>query len=503
MPIRYANEDELIAHLLTFADDPAGFVYTVYPWQIEELEAMAEYCLRQKFALDHDLPLDIFRAAYSSGRGPGKSALFGMASHWLISTHIGAQAIVAANTETQLRAKTFPEFGRWFTSAINSHWFVMEALRISIVPWLADLAAKHPTEGGRGIDPKYWNVIGQTWTEENPSAFAGSHNPYGLLVGFDEASGIPAPVWDTADGFFTDRSVFRAFLAASQMRENQGRFFELFNNEKIGKGWGKRCITIRDFPGVDQKWVRDQIDRYGEGSDFVRVEIDGMAPRTSSAQFIASEYARSAEENVFSPNFDAPLLLGVDPAPRGITAWRFRQGQDARACCGKETMGKLYGKDNHEIASEVMRLDAKYRPDAICIDFGMGTGVIDILKRVKLWGKLVEVKFGESPMRDGEAGSRACELWCEMRDWLPNGMIERDPDLFAQLTDRGWKWSGREDGKKVLESKDDLKRRGVKSPDDADALACTFAVPMIRRRRNETEAIKPRIVEGVSSAYGW
>jgi hypothetical protein len=456
------------------------------------------------FAHANGLPLDVFRAAWSSGRGPGKSAVMGMVAHWLVSTHIGAQAIIAANTETQLRSKTFPEFGRWFTSAINSHWFIQEALKISVVPWLAELAAKSPAEGGAGIDPKYWSVTGQTWTEENPAAFAGAHNPYGLLVGFDEASGIPPGVWNTADGFFTDKSPYRFMLAASQMRENQGRFFDLFHNEKMGKGWNLRTISIRGFAGVDQGWVRQQIERYGEGSDFVRVEIDGEAPGTSQSQFITAKSVRDAEENFFHPDFEQPLILGVDPAPRGLTAWRFRQGQNARDCCGPETHGRLYGKDNHEIAAEVIRLDAKYKPDAVCVDFGMGTGVIDYLKRVRLYGKLIEVKFGESPFRDGEAGSRACELWCSVRDWLPKGMTERNPDLFKQLTDRGWKWSGREDGKKVLESKDSLKARGVSSPDDADALACTFAAESTHRRRKTWEdKVEVRIADGVVNSYGW
>jgi hypothetical protein len=57
-------------------------------------------------------------------------------------------------------------------------------------------------------------------------------------------------------------------------------------------------------------------------------------------------------------------------------------------------------------------------------------------------------------------------------------MIEKDggekETLSRELTDRGWRYSGREDGKKILETKDDLQRRGMRSPDDADALACTF-----------------------------
>lgn len=519
MKYKFAQEKELLEFTLSFADDPVGFVFAMYPWgesgtplahmsgprdwQLQDLETLAAHLKKQKAALAAGLPVEMFKEATSSGRGPGKSAKFGMLAHWHISTHIGAQTIVAANTETQLRLKTFPEFGRWFTCALNAHWFVVDSMRITPEKWLADAVAKPKAEGGLGVDPRYWNVAGQTWTEENPSAFAGAHNAYGLAVMFDEAAGIPALVWDTTDGFFTDPTLYRMWLAASQMRENQGRFYDLFYDPKTGAGWNTRKLTIRGMPGVDQQWVRAKIEQYGEGSDFVRVEIDGDAPRTSTAQFVPSENVRAAQTNMMHPDYGKPLVLGVDPAPRGRTLLRFRQGANARDCCGVETRVELFEKDNFGIATEVMRLDAKYKPDEICVDFGMGTGVIDILKRHRLHGKLIEVKFGESPEnKEGEAGSRACELWCRMRDWLLVGMIEKADALFKELTDRGWKWSGREEGKKVLESKNDLKARGVDSPDDADALACTFA-GKARVRRTETSERKVLIAEGVSNSYGW
>ena len=504
---------------MSFKDDPTGFVIYAYPWgvsgtplaalsgprdwQLRELEELAAHLKLQKFALANDLPMAMYKAAWSSGRGPGKSAELGMLAHWHVSTHIGAQAIVAANTETQMRLKTFPEFARWFNSAVNAHWFTVDGMRITPMPWLAEMVAKPPAEGGLGIDPRYWNVAGQTWTEENPSAFAGAHNAYGLAVLFDEAAGIPGGVWDTTDGFFTDPTLYRFWFAASQMRENAGRFHDLFYDARIGAGWRKLKMSIRGMQGIDQQWVRDKIEQYGENSDFVRVEIDGDAPRTSAKQFIPSENVRAAEANWMPTDGGAALVLGVDPAPRGRTVMRFRQGKNARDCCGPDTRVELFNKDNHEIAMEVMRLDAKHKPDEICIDFGMGTGVIDIVKRHRLHGRLIEVRFGETPEdKNGEAGSRACELWCRVRDWLPLGMIEKSDALYAEFTDRGWKWSGREEGKKVLESKQDLQARGVASPDDVDALACTFA-GKARVRRVQSEARKVVIADGVSNVYAW
>jgi hypothetical protein len=259
--------------------------------------------------------------------------------------------------------------------------------------------------------------------------------------------------------------------------------------------------------GIDQEWVREMVEQYGEDADVVRVEIRGLPPVTRDDQFISPVAAKAAQDNVMAWDRAAALVLGVDPAPRGKTAWCFRQDTNARDPVGADSHGSLKGKDNFEIAMHIIALDNKHRPDYICVDFGMGTGVIDILKRHRLNGRLMEVKFGASPLnRNGEFATRGSELWGVVRDWLPRGMIAQDSTdypLFKQLTDRSWKWSGREDGKKIVETKTDMAARGVASPDDADALACTFAVNKTARRRDGV-ATAPRIVDGVSAAYaGW
>jgi hypothetical protein len=491
-----AQEAEIMEQVLSFRADPVNFVLWSYPWgqpgtplenikgprdwQLEELEAIGKHVQEQEFRLANDLPLAIWRSAYSSGRGPGKSALLGMIAHWQISTHLGSTAIVAANTENQLRTKTFPEFAVWFGSAVNRHWFTIETLRIVPQPWLTELMRKPREEGGLEIDPKKWACYGQTWTEDNPSAFAGEHNPRGLVVLFDEAAGIHSGVWDTTDGFFTEINPYRFWLGASQMRRRSGRMFELFNDKQIGHGWRCRTLSTRGMAGVDQTLIEDQIRRYGADSDFVRVEIDGLAPRTSEDQFIPWDAVRAAQQNNLGYDYGEALVLGIDPAPRGKTAWRFRQGRNARDCCGPATYGSWDRLDNVQIAQKILDLDAKYRPDFICIDFGMGTGVIDILRRKTLNARLLEVRFGDTAHdgKESEYATHAIELWARVRDWLPGGMVEKDSGekgtLSFQATNRGWRWSGREDNKKILETKEDLQKRGVASPDDMDALACTF-----------------------------
>lgn len=508
-----------MAQILALRNDPVGFVAYVYPWgragtpfekysgprkwQMEDLKRLADHVQEQAFRHENGLPLKVWKEARSSGRGPGKSAKFGMVAHWHMSTRIGSTTIVTANTESQLRTRTFPEYANWFGAAINAHWFTSETMRIVPAPWLLELVRKLPEEGGLGVDPKYWFCQGQTWSEDNPNAFAGVHNPYGLLLQMDEAAGIASEIWNVSEGFFTEQNPYRFWMAASQMRNRQGRFFDLFNDPQMGDGWDLRTLTTRGMEGVDQGVVEDQIKRYGQDSDFVRVEIDGLPPRTSEDQFIPWDAVRAAQQNALAQDYGEPLILGVDPAPRGKTAWRFRQGRNARDCCGAATFGHWLSLDNVQLAAKVAELNDKFNPDAICIDFGMGTGVIDILKRNnRIRHKLHEVKFGSSPsVKDGEFATHAAELWGRVRDWLPGAMIERDDGskgtLSFQLTNRGWKWSGREENKKILETKEDMQSRGVKSPDDGDALACTFEVNPARR--DQRQVPQSRVADGAST----
>ncbi len=516
-----AQETEILTQVLALRDDPVGFVQYAYPWgrpgtplehlkeprrwQLDDFQKLADHTREQVARHAMGLPLRMWKEARSSGRGPGKSAKFGMLSHWHMSTHIGSTTIVAANTESQLRTRTFPEFSVWYGSAINAHWFTLETMRIVPAPWLLEIVRKIPDEGGLGIDPKYWYTQGQTWSEDNPNAFAGVHNPYGLMLQFDEAAGIHSDVWNVAEGFFTEVNPYRFWMAASQMRNRQGRFYELFNDARVGDGWSLRTLSTRGMEGIDQSLVDDQIKRYGPDSDFVRVEIDGLPPRTSEDQFIPWDHVRAAQQNDLFRDYGEPLILGVDPAPRGKTSWRFRQGRNARDCCGSATFGSLYAADNVQIAEKILEMDMKFKPDFICIDFGMGTGVIDILKRKRTIGRVVEVKFGDAPHggKDTEWGSHAIELWGKAREWLPGAMVEKDDgakgSLSHQATDRGWRWSQREEGKKILETKEDMRKRGVASPDDFDALVCTFEVNPPRRELQKGRPT-PRIADGVGKS---
>lgn len=513
------NEIEILTKILSFGADPLSHIMYCFPWgrkgtlferfegprpwQYLDMQLLGDHIQEMEARYALDLPMDVWQQATSSGRGPGKTAEFAMVAHWFMSTKIGAPVIISANTEAQMRSKTFPELAVWFGASINSHWFEVDSMRITPAAWLQQLVNRPPEAGGLGIDPKYWYCAAQTWNADNPSAFAGAHNPYGMCVMFDEASGIPAPIWEVTEGFFTEINPYRFWFAASQMRERQGRFHDLFYDKHHAIGWRTQTLSTRGMAGIDQNVIAKQIRRYGEGSDFVRVEIDGLPPKTEEGQFIPTDVVETAMHNELILNSKTDkLILGIDPAPRGRTTWQFRQGRNARNCCGPKTDGEWIGKDNVQIADAVLALDAAYKPDAICIDFGMGTGVIDILKRkLPFPGILHEVRFGMVGGQSDEFATNGTRLWAYCRDWFEGAMIPKDSGdkgtLSYEATNRQWKWSGgREDTKKLLESKEDLKKRGVDSPDKMDALACTHEVQNPPRRPQDNGPGPARVAHG-------
>lgn len=478
------QEQELLTSVLSFKYDPLGFVMYAFPWgqpgtplakiqrprtwQIDEFKRITDHLLLDAEKQRIGLPPSPLYLAVSSGRGPGKSAFLAMLDMFVASCWIGSTTIVTANTETQLRSRTMAELGKWHTMAINRHWFDKSSMSMRPHRWFADVV-----EQQLKMDTQYYYVEAQSWSSENPDAFAGAHSQIGMMVQFDEASGIDDPIWNVTEGFFTDLAPLRLWLAISNPRRNTGRFFECFHKDR--NFWQTRHIDSRTVEGVD-RGVYDRIAaKYGEDHDVTRVEVKGEFPRTGSNQFIGREVVRmAAERDIFEDN-GAPLLMAVDVARFGDdeSVVRWRRGRDAR---GIEPR-RYKGMDTMNLATEVAGLVEQTKPDAVFVDGGgVGGGVVDRLKQ--LGYRVIEVQSGEKAHDEEKYLNRRAEMWGEMREWLSIGCIDDDVRLHDDLT--GPEYGLTLKGQIKLETKDSMKKRGLASPDDGDALALTFAEPVAR-----------------------
>lgn len=463
--------------------DPYAFVMFAFPWgqpntplehhkgprrwQTDTLKRIRDHIKENGGKLDLGVFPKVLRRAYSSGRGSGKSTLSSWLVIWMMSCNLGSTTIVTANTEAQLKTRTWAELGKWHTMAINSHWFDKQALSLKPAPWFDELLKKQLK-----IDTGYYYASAQLWSEENPDAFAGAHNPHGMLIVYDEASGIPAPIWTVTEGFFTEPVLHRYWFVFSNPRRNTGAFFECFHKHR--DSWEGVYLDARDIEGTDHSVLDGIIAQHGPDSDEARVEVYGRFPSQGDMQFISRDLAQSAVDRELIADDWAPLIMGVDVARSGSdsTVIRFRRGRDARSI----PSFRVRGFDNMQVAYKCVELIDKFRPDAVCIDAGNGTGVIDRLRDLKY--KVTEVWFGaKSP--EPEWRNIGTHLWAQLREWLSGGCIDNDSRLMEDLTSREYLFVGTSDVI-ALEPKEKLKQRGFHSPDDADALACTFAVKVPR-----------------------
>jgi len=493
------QEQQLLTDVLTYKHDPLGFVMYAFPWgkkgtplekiekprtwQIDEFKRLTDHLLKDVELQRMGLPPSPMYLAISAGRGPGKSAWLSMLDIWVMSCWLGSTTIVTANTETQLRSRTMAELGKWHTMSINRHWFDKSSMSMRPNRWFADML-----EQQLKIDTQYYYVDAQSWSEENPDAFAGAHSQIGMMVQFDEASGIADPIWNVTEGFFTDLAPLRLWLAISNPRRNTGRFFECFHKDRAF--WNTRYIDSRTVEGVD-RGVYDRIAaKYGEDHDVTRVEVKGEFPRTGSNQFIGREaVAKAAARELFEDD-GAALVLAIDVARFGDdeTVMLFRRGRDARSI--KPT--RMKGADTMAVAEAAAGLIERHQPDAVMVDGGgVGGGVVDRLKQMGY--RVIEVQSGESASDPEKYLNKRAEMWGEMREWLSIGCIDDDTQLADDLT--GPEYSIALKGQIKLETKEAMKKRGLASPDAADALAMTFAVPVgrrdsrVARRRGSTQRV--------------
>lgn len=471
---------ELVQAVAGFTHDPLGFVLFAFPWGEGELANHPSGPRQWQRDVLTDIATrlwagesagDAIQLATASGHGIGKSALVSWLILWAMSTFEDCKVVVTANTEAQLRTKTWPEVAKWHRLAINSHWFKFTATSLFSVD------QQHE---------KTWRADAIPWSESNTEAFAGLHNQgRRIVLVFDEASAIADKVWEVAEGALTDADTEIIWAAFGNPTRNTGRFRECFR--RLRHRWLSRQIDSRTVEGVNRtqldKWVED----YGEDSDFVKVRVRGMFPASSFKQFISEADVDAAFGRDLRPESYqwAPKIIGVDPAWAGDDEFTIVMRQGLYSI----VLATFPKNDNDvEMANIIARLEDQHQADAVFIDGGYGTGIVSVGRTLGRSWQLVW--FSSKPNDPGMLNKRA-EMWRDLRDWLKSGgAIPPDHTLHDELI--APETVPRLDGKVQLESKEDMKRRGVPSPNRADALALTFAYPVARRQLNQHKRPAPK-----------
>lgn len=486
-PIYSPDDEQLLMTRLwspAIKDDPEAFVLFAFPWgqpdtplakykgprkwQREVLRDIKRHIEENKGKLE----MGTLREAVASGRGIGKSALVSWLILWMLATRIGSSVVVSANSEAQLRSVTWGELTKWSTMVINSHWWEISATKITPAKWLTDLVERDLKKGTR-----YWAAEGKLWSEENPDSYAGVHNHDGMMLIFDEASGIPDGIWSVGAGFFTENILDRYWFAFSNPRRNSGYFFECFHAKR--DFWNTKQVDARTVEDTDKQVYEQIIAEYGEDSSQARVEVYGEFPNSGDDQFISPALVADAAGRQPYKDETAPIVIGVDPARGGAdsTVIAVRQGRDII------DIKRYQGEDTMTIVGRVIDAIDEYKPALVVLDEGgLGYGILDRLHEQRY--KVVRgVNFGWKAKNPVMYGNKRAELWGTMKEWLRSASIPNDRGLKSDLT--GPMIKPNSSGTIFLEGKKEMKARGLASPDAADAIACTFAFPVAHREYNE------------------
>lgn len=466
-------DTNITAMVRTFALNPLGFVQHCYPWgmtgtdlepyngpdawQTEVLEEIGRQVRAHRFnGVDPVAPI---RLAVSSGRGIGKGALTAWLVNWIMSTRRMAIGTVTANTNDQLQEKTWAAIRTWTRRCITARHFEINAAAL----W-------HKT------DRAHWKCTPTSCAPENAEAFRGQHNATSTsFIIFDEASGIHDDIFAAAEGGLTDGEPMM-FLFGNPTK-NTGKFYRVvFGSER--ERWTTRVVDARTCKMPNQAFIDEWREDHGEDSDFFRVEVRGLPPIADEYQYIDQARIDQAQTNVPYTVKDEPLIAGVDVSGGGasLTVCMFRKGYDARALKPIVLTGAQTIAHERQLVIDTLANALNEQPiTAMFIDAAFGAPVVDRLRRMG-FTNVHEVNFG-GPSADVMAENARAAMWKALKDWLPKGAIDQhDHKLAADLKAPGFHLSKR--NKLVLEGKESMHKRGIASPDRADALALTFAMPV-------------------------
>ena len=441
-----ANQKPTTADLLLkLHGDPVLFVQSVLgaepqEWQREALEAV------------RDTP----RVACKSGHGVGKSALLSWVILWYLITR-SCRIVCTANSANQLNQVLWAEIQKWarqMPKGIQSQLEITSD-KISV----------------KGVDSSCHARVSR---KENPEALQGFHHERLLFV-IDECSGVDDVIFEVAQGALSTAG--SKILMVGNPTRNAGYFYDAFNRNS--HRWHKMTVSCADAEYVSEDFIEDMAQQYGEDSAIFSVRVKGEFAETSEDSLIPRHLIDSAIDRDVDPMLVAPIW-GLDPARFGgdRTALAKRQGnvliEPIKAWQGKDLMETV-----GIILAEWETTNFMDRPSEICVDsIGVGAGVVDRLRELGMPARGVNV--AESPALGNRYQRLRDELWFKCREWFEarDCQIPDQDELLHELTSLRFKILS--SGKFKAEGKDEMKKRGLRSPDLADSLVLTFGSQAVR-----------------------
>jgi phage terminase large subunit len=333
--------------------------------------------------------------------------------------------------------------------------------------------------------PQTWFLSARSYPKDADAeaigtSLSGLHSRYPFIL-LDETGNMPPAVGQKATQIFTGGQVDALIAAAGNPTSTSGLLYQVHTHER--ELWELITITADPddpmrTPRVDIEHARQLIEMYGRDNAWVMATILGLFPASGFNTLLGVEDVEKAmKRHLRIDQYDfAQKRLGIDVA---------RFGDDRTVIFPRQGLAafkpvELRGARSNEIAARVAQAKFKWGSELEAVDGtgGYGSGVIDSL--MQAGHSPIEVQFAGKAIDDKRYANKRAEMWFTMADWVKRGgALPPVPGLVKELTSPTYFF---QNGKFQLESKDQLKTRLKFSPDFADALCLTFAMPEMPKR---------------------
>lgn len=440
------SENPFVAFVATYRDDPVALVREVLGG---DPDAKQEAIMRAVARGDR-------RISIRSGHGVGKTTTLAWLIIWHALTRFPQKTICTSATSTQLFEALASECKGWFKKlpqALQDLFEIqVDQIRLRAAP-----------------DESFVSFV--VSKAETPEALAGKHSANVLLIA-DEASGIPEQVFEAAIGSMRGHNACM-ILTGNPVRTS-GYFWKSHNKPEMMAEWTRFHISCIGHPRITPDFIKQVIDTYGEDSNAYRVRVLGEFPTGDDDTVIPYELVAASLARDVAAHLVRPIW--------GLDVGRF--GNDPSALCKRKGNTLLQPTDvrkGYDIMQSVGWVKREWdqtlpsdRPSEILVDsIGLGSGAQDRLAELGLPSRGINVS--ESAAMSEQFINLRAELWFKGRDWFAKKDVNLAADdlLAAELVQPRFKYAS--NGKLQVESKDDMKKRGVKSPNRADAFLLTLA----------------------------
>jgi hypothetical protein len=415
------------------------------------------------------------RFALAACKGPGKSAALSGAMWWFKVCFPDSKVVATSITGANLRANLWTELAVW-----QQH----SRLLMAAYEWTEDFVYEKGRRQTSYMMALEWQRSASP--EQMANNIAGLHANY-IMAAVDESGGVPRKVFGAFDAVLAnvDEEAGRIayVLQAGNCTTTDGPLYDACTKDR--KFWWVKNISGDPLRAdrakrVSKEWAQAQIDMHPGGREhpWVKVNVLGEFPPGGANNLIALADCQKAQDRRISERLwrQDPKVMGVDPA---------RFGDDETALCFRQglMMFKLKCFRNQDLmqsAGQIAISIDRFKPHAVFVEVnGLGAGIVDRL--VQLRYAVTAVDMGATALGfshiEWKLKNRREECWWQYADWTKRGcMPASDSQLVADSVGPTYKFTA--DNRIELESKKDMKKRGLPSPNRADAAALTFAEPV-------------------------